>query len=935
MIDLDEARRFLSLLDPDAQTFTFQTVGEGKRKGDGSLSRILHGSLDSLAKELRSLNEAGAGIFVTVNETDGQGRAAENITRIRAVWQDDDKGFKGEYALDPSIVVKTSLGKYHRYWLVNGELRRAFFAPIMNRMAESYGCDKSAKDVARVLRVPGFVHNKGKPSIVKIIGGDGRRYDPAQLIKAFRGFPQGNSAPMAPPRATPAAPRQPDFAPAPIEWQDEKERIRSALKFVPSDLRDTWFKFGAAVYDASGGSEEGFAIWDEWSKQTKANNYDPDEQHQYWTKEFKRQSRDKTTIASIYAEARTNGWTASADETHAGEPLERPTTSYDHPTRHTDGFIRVLGRPPQITKDEIASKALAGVRSKFETYAHRPSEQHWKGLLQIARVFERMAVHLQAPVFSVSFLSAGMGKTTTLVECVKALVAERKYWPVGVIIFLSRLEEIRKLASEMRLSNDDYAVLVSDGKEENRLGRQVDKTKARVIFTTQAGLEARSRNGRRFADMTELFYRGKPRQVRVWDEAILPSKIHTVSRHSLGVLVGRLSNNGYEDATRRLDEFCRVLDKSKTNAIVTVPRIGVDFDEFATLLDHPRDQQTVEALRELQGRSVRVKNDHSGNTVLDYDDILPTDLAPMLILDASGQQRHTYHLWCKGRRNLEFLRSPQKKYEGFTIHHWNKGAGKIAQGRGEWRDIADGVAKTINEDIPADEAVLIVHFKKNARIPDMEYELVNRIQGDTSRIKFCNWGRETATNDYALIKYVFLAGVPYYHPAQYEAAARGALGLKTTDHSTWNDFFETRMGEVAHRILQAANRGMVRRTEGTGCAPGCHLYVVFSSREGKGVRRSLLTRIFPGSSVVEWKPISDPTGRLKQLVDILDQQPNRKIVTLRHLADEMGIADVSNVRRLLNHPAFAGAIAARKIEVERLRGKVQIRRLGGPAVGTS
>ena len=42
--------------------------------------------------DLVELNLQGAGIFVTVNATDGRGRKKENIARIRAVWQEDDVG---------------------------------------------------------------------------------------------------------------------------------------------------------------------------------------------------------------------------------------------------------------------------------------------------------------------------------------------------------------------------------------------------------------------------------------------------------------------------------------------------------------------------------------------------------------------------------------------------------------------------------------------------------------------------------------------------------------------------------------------------------------------------------------------------------------------------------------------------------------------------
>lgn len=61
---------------------------------------------------------------MVVNETDGNGRKAEDVRRVRAVWQEDDNGWEGDFPLSPSIVVQSSIGKYHRYWLVDGQEMR-------------------------------------------------------------------------------------------------------------------------------------------------------------------------------------------------------------------------------------------------------------------------------------------------------------------------------------------------------------------------------------------------------------------------------------------------------------------------------------------------------------------------------------------------------------------------------------------------------------------------------------------------------------------------------------------------------------------------------------------------------------------------------------------------------------------------------------------
>ena len=104
--------------------------------------------------------------------------------------QEDDDGFDGAFPLQPSIVVETSPEHFHRYWLVADEWPadergRTDFAAVMERMVESYGSDKNAKDISRVLRLPGFLHRKGKPHLVRIVEASGRRYSRAEIIAAF------------------------------------------------------------------------------------------------------------------------------------------------------------------------------------------------------------------------------------------------------------------------------------------------------------------------------------------------------------------------------------------------------------------------------------------------------------------------------------------------------------------------------------------------------------------------------------------------------------------------------------------------------------------------------------------------------------------------------------------------------------------------------
>jgi RepB DNA-primase N-terminal domain len=186
-----EAKNFLKRLDPSATYFTFQTFDDNKerlaanklkraeankrRKAKGlkpltsspdPFARILHGTLDKRWKELVDLNKQGAGVFITVNETDGKGRETENIKRVRALFLDLDGAPLDpvmESEPEPHIVVESSPGRFHPYLLVTG-VKLEQFRALQKALIERFGGDKAIHDLPRVMRLPGFVHRKARRS---------------------------------------------------------------------------------------------------------------------------------------------------------------------------------------------------------------------------------------------------------------------------------------------------------------------------------------------------------------------------------------------------------------------------------------------------------------------------------------------------------------------------------------------------------------------------------------------------------------------------------------------------------------------------------------------------------------------------------------------------------------------------------------------------
>lgn len=172
-INLDEAHDFLHLLDQNTNKFTFQTFDDDPDRKDGKLARILHGTLEDHADTLKKLSDRGAGIFVMVNEGDGTGRSTENVIKVRGYFADlDGAPLSNLDKIDrvPHIKVESSPGKYHIYWLVDdAPVDPHWFAGNQDVLIKALESDPSVKDLPRVMRLPGFPHQKGKPFITKII----------------------------------------------------------------------------------------------------------------------------------------------------------------------------------------------------------------------------------------------------------------------------------------------------------------------------------------------------------------------------------------------------------------------------------------------------------------------------------------------------------------------------------------------------------------------------------------------------------------------------------------------------------------------------------------------------------------------------------------------------------------------------------------------
>lgn len=145
---------------------SFQTFCDKGR--DRRLCRQLHGTLQQHFDELTALNARGAGVFFTVNQTNGEGRTTKHITNVRSVFIDlDGTPLPKSFNLEPHLIVNTSNGKYHCYWLVK-DMPMPSFNLYQEALATKFNSDPVVKDLPRVMRCAGFYHHKNDPYPIKI-----------------------------------------------------------------------------------------------------------------------------------------------------------------------------------------------------------------------------------------------------------------------------------------------------------------------------------------------------------------------------------------------------------------------------------------------------------------------------------------------------------------------------------------------------------------------------------------------------------------------------------------------------------------------------------------------------------------------------------------------------------------------------------------------
>lgn len=554
----------------------------------------------------------------------------------------------------------------------------------------------------------------------------------------------------------------------------------------------------------------------------------------------------------------------------------------------------------------LADHSLASLSARLQDYGSSLQGESRDAISALLQVLEEGLKGNLGPGYFLSAIDPGIGKTLS-VSTFLGTWKDQTYTPsTSVLIGLSRLEEIETYLHSSGLTKEDVAVLTSD-RDRNALGVPEDQHgNARVMFTTQQMIERRTR-GRSFAEASEFHYKGKPRTLRIWDESFIPAEHLTLRADDLAKLPAALRRQHPKYISLVQGLISRLWSAKGGEKVAVPPELAESLGPGRTLKD-PQLREIVETLERLAGREAAVVDlDQGGLCLAGASSPLPSDFAPVIILDASGRVRSTYSAWEAAGAQLTRLPAAVKDYRNLTVNLWERAVGKIAFQDPAARDeVMEAVAEVILADLQG--SWLIVSYKE----PSIEEALRKALPDEPKGgLHFLTWGMHHGTNAYAHCRNVVLIGQMTYGPAGYPALA-AALGVQQEANAAEALL---RDGEYSHHWLQALSRAHVRHNQ-DGLAGTCRAYVIASPGLKTG---ELLQQTFPGCDVEAWSPnLTKVNGHAGTLIALLEQAraKGRLPVTKKALREALGVQP-PNFSRLLDHPVVRTYLEQLHLRVNR------------------
>ncbi|WP_242153308.1 hypothetical protein [Sphingomonas sp. BAUL-RG-20F-R05-02] len=515
---------------------------------------------------------------------------------------------------------------------------------------------------------------------------------------------------------------------------------------------------------------------------------------------------------------------------------------------------------------------------------------------------EMLSGTLKSSVHLLASLDPGAGKTEALCSFLRSWKADHFSPAGGALVVLATHKEIQSCIDRAGLETQDFAVLIHKNAPLASIG-STDPAAAPVLFTTREMLHRRCQ-GKTFAETSCYYYLGRPRTLKVWDEAFMPAKDVTLRKDLIVQPLAEL----------RLRDFPAARTLEALGDSLSADRIGQATHVALAVSSAPKALQThlglkagdhLSALQSLAGREgVVVDCNGLGLHLAGAVMPLPEDFAPCLILDASGRVRETY-MAMETAGTLKRLPGFTAGYSGLRVRHWNRAASRSTLKDDEARrEVLSAVSDIINEGDDA-EPWLIIHAQDRD-----SYSIVEELRGLTinpERLAFLHWGSHHGTNEYRHIRRVVVLGL-WRQPSPTYSALHIAAGGPLETAAVRETVEAIKAGEHRHNLLQAVCRSSIREGK------PCEVYIVDKLKGAAG----LLTETFPGAVVSSWNPegLKLPTAALRLSMAIEEglRASGGGTVTKRTVMDLYGASGAA-FRKTVTSPAMVDWMGLRGLRV--------------------
>jgi hypothetical protein len=552
----------------------------------------------------------------------------------------------------------------------------------------------------------------------------------------------------------------------------------------------------------------------------------------------------------------------------------------------------------------LTDNTMASLQASFLLHNNYPSAEHLAALRAVAQTMEDMANSTAQPCVFLAALDPGIGKTQTTIHFIRALMASEAHRGVGMVVCLGRKSEIEAIANDLSLPAGALGVLTRDDRI-NGLGTAASPGDAQVLLTTQQMVASRTERSL-FLTTESLFYRGKPRAVRVWDEAFEWATPIALRWSGISSLIG-IAEDHCETFSKALFDFATKVAALKTGDCVEVPNFerehSISWRAIEAQLvsgdspDRKALRKTVRDLRALNGTIACAHVENTGRMyLLSYEQRLPTDILPILVLDASIRVRGTYRDMRTHRGGFVELPRAIKDYSDLIVHIWKESGSKSAfSTNGD--TIVQGIVDTIHTK-PNDTWLVVTH-KTGPLTKDIKARILAlMLPSMAAKVSFLTFGNHLATNAHVEVANVILAGQLFTRTSSYVALTHAAQGRPMADGlASKEDVVAIMKGEMTDLTLQAITRGRCRKSNGPKAFP-MDAYIMAPTHSGLA---DTITTIFPGCRVKVWKPAKGPlTGHFGRAVEYvrLALEEGRTTIPYKEVYEALGIGKANFSRRI-------------------------------------